>query len=148
MPVTLAGSRPGGHWPWVQGDGIACPVTAQSSCSGGHQDRAGGAQGQGLQPSVTVTVAPGREQAGNAVRYFARQLEGQLESENLEKLSKSKKFAAKYAPREPAPAGDAPAGDPKTLHNGIVRAAPPVTDDLPEEDGARWREVKRRAGIR
>lgn len=91
-----------------------------------------------------------REQAGNAVRYFARKLETQLEAENLEKLSKSKKFAAKYAPRETpaAAAGDPPAGDSKTLHNGIVRTAPPVVDDLPQEDGARWREIKRRAGIK
>jgi Ni/Co efflux regulator RcnB len=92
-----------------------------------------------------------REQAGNAVRYFARQLETQLEADNLDKLSKSKKFAAKYAPRETSAGGEiaTPAGgEGKTLHNGIVRVAPPVTDDLPEEDGARWREVKRRAGIR
>jgi hypothetical protein len=89
-----------------------------------------------------------REQAGNAVKYFARQLETQLEAESFEKLTKSKKFGAKYAPREAAPAaGDAPAGDSKTLHNGIVRGAPPVQDDLPRDDAARWREVKRRAGI-
>lgn len=92
-----------------------------------------------------------REQAGNAVRYFARQLETQLEADNLDKLSKSKKFAAKYAPRETPAAGSEPApggGDSKTLHNGIVRTAPPVVDDLPTEDGARWREIKRRAGIK
>lgn len=94
-----------------------------------------------------------REQAGNAVKYFARKLESQLEAEEsarIERLAKSKKLGGRFAPREAA-AGAAPAAEGsegKTLHNGIVRAAPPITDPLPEEDGARWREIKRRAGIR
>jgi hypothetical protein len=93
-----------------------------------------------------------RDQAEKAVRYFARKLETQLEAEETERadrLAKSKKLGGRFAPK-PAPAAgdDAPAGEPKTLHNGIVRDAPPVVDDLPTEDGARWREVKRRAGIK
>jgi len=93
-----------------------------------------------------------RDQAEKAVRYFARKLETQLEAEktaDADRLAKSKKLGGRFAPRADAPAaGDAPAGDSKTLHNGIVRTAPPVVDDLPQDDAARWKEVKRRAGIK
>lgn len=88
-----------------------------------------------------------REQAGHAVRYFARKLETQLETEKTaeaDRLSKSKKLGGRFA----APAADGADGN-KTLHNGIVRNAPPSGEaPLPEEDGARWREIKRRAGIK
>lgn len=91
-----------------------------------------------------------RDQAEKAVRYFARKLESQLEAEktaDADRLAKSKKLGGRFAPRAVAAGGEAPA-DSKTLHNGIVRTAPPVVDDLPQEDGARWREIKRRAGIK
>ncbi len=95
-----------------------------------------------------------RDQTEKAVRYFARALENELETEQFEKLTKSKKFASKFAPRESqnpeSSKSDANSnGDSKTLHNGIVRTSPPIAGDLDGlSDAERWREIKRRAGIR